>query len=317
MSWIPKRFRLLHLLVLAGWAVWLPGSAGAQSIRVMSFNLWHGGDAGKQPLDQTVAVIRAARADVVGLQETAGIAPDGQERPDNASILAQKLGWNYLDQGGRTGVLSRFPIVGTTPDKWGVELEMPSGQRFQLFNAHLAHAPYQPYQLLRIPYADAPFLATAEEAVRAAREARGEQVTRMLAEVKAARARAGAIFLTGDFNEPSHLDWTPAVFEAHLCPASVAWPSTRAVVEAGFVDGYRAVHPDPVADRGITWTPTTRADDPKDRHDRIDFVFAMGAKPITAEVLGESREAADLVVTPYPSDHRAVVVEFELPKAGD
>ena len=46
--------------------------ASAETLRVMTFNLWHGGDAGKQRLTQTLAVIRAAKADIVGLQETGG-----------------------------------------------------------------------------------------------------------------------------------------------------------------------------------------------------------------------------------------------------
>ena len=147
-----------------------------ETVRVMSFNLWHGGDAGKQPLERTVEVIKQSQADIVGLQETAGIAPEGEPRPDRAAEIAKRLGWNYVDQGERTGVISRFEIVGTTPRKWGVKLALPSGRQVYLFNVHFAHAPYQPYQLLDIPYENAPFLKTAEEAVAAAQAARGEQV---------------------------------------------------------------------------------------------------------------------------------------------
>jgi hypothetical protein len=71
--------------------------------------------------------------------------------------------------------MSRYKIVGQTPRKWGVQLELPSGRRVWVFNAHFSHAPYQPYQLLSIPYADAPFITTAEEAVSEARK--GELAT--------------------------------------------------------------------------------------------------------------------------------------------
>ena len=47
------------------------GQSAPEAVRVMSYNLWHGGDAGKKPLDQTVAVIQKSQADIVGLQETA------------------------------------------------------------------------------------------------------------------------------------------------------------------------------------------------------------------------------------------------------
>lgn len=282
-------------------------------VRVMSFNLWHGGDAGKQPLDRTVAVIQAAKADVVGLQETAGIAPQGGARPDNAAKIAERLGWHFLDQGGRTAIISRFKIAAATPRKWGAKLILPSGQHFYLFNAHLAPTPYQPYQLLRIPYLNAPFLKTEEEAIAAAKAARGAQVERMLAEVQAVATEGLPIFLTGDFNEPSHLDWTAAAAEAGHSPLKVEWPSSKSVVAAGFVDAYRTNHPDPLKHRGLTWTPTTQETDPKDHHDRIDFVYARGEglKVRSAAVVGEAPAHADIVVDRYPSDHRAVVAEVE------
>ncbi len=55
-------------------------SAESETVRVMSFNLWHGGDEGKQPLEQSAKVIREAKADIIGLQETAGHAPQGKPR---------------------------------------------------------------------------------------------------------------------------------------------------------------------------------------------------------------------------------------------
>jgi exodeoxyribonuclease-3 len=71
------------------------------------------------------------------------------------------------------------------------------------------------------------------------------------------------------------------------------------------------VHPDPVADPAFTWTPTTAADDPSDHHDRIDFVFARGETLTVADarIVGEAPETSGIVVTPWPSDHRAVVTE--------
>lgn len=312
-----RRIRLLALLAVA-WGTSLSTAVEgaeptAEIVRVMSFNLWQGGDAGKQPLDQTVVVIKKAGADIVGLQETAGYAQDDEPRPDRGAEIARRLGWHYLDQGERTGIISRFKIVAATPRKWGARLELPSGRQLYVFNAHLAASPYQPYQLLGIPYGDGAFLKTEREAVRAAQDARGGQVARMLDEVKAILPDGLPVFITGDFNEPSYLDWTPAAVKANLCPLAVQWPSTQAVEAAGFHDAYRRVHPDPTRQRGLTWTPTTTADDPQDRHDRIDFAFAGGAVKIrAAEVVGEAPEFADIVVTPYPSDHRAVVAEVEL-----
>jgi exodeoxyribonuclease-3 len=309
-----RRRDLLRLLssVLAAYGLHVDA---AESVRVMTFNLWVGGEAGKQPLSQTLKVIRAARADVVGLQETQGEKrKDAGTRPDNGCKLAEMLGWNYFDQGEGTAILSRFAIVTNTPRKWGVTLQLPSGRKAQMFNAHLMHAPYQPYQLLNIPYADAPFIKTAAEAVSEARKARGEQVERLLTELKPALTGGQPVFLTGDFNEPSHLDWTERAVAAGKCPFAVKYPSTLAVMSAGMRDAFRTVFPDEVSRPGWTWTPTTKPDDPKDRHDRIDFVFVGGpnVNVKSCEIVGEDRKFADIVVQPYPSDHRATVATVDL-----
>jgi endonuclease/exonuclease/phosphatase family metal-dependent hydrolase len=303
--------RLLFLGLLLGGV----DLSAADTLRVMSFNLWHGGDAGKQPLSQTMEVIRAARADLAGLQETGGFEQDkGAGRPDHGRKLAEMLGWHYFDQGERTGVLSRFPILTNTPRRWGVTVRLPSGREVRLFNAHLLHAPYQPYQLLNIPYANAPFIKTAAEAVSEARKARGGQVERLLAELTPALAAGQPVFLTGDFNEPSHQDWTPRAARAGRCPLAVEYPTTLAVTAAGLRDAFRVAHPDEVARPGHTWTPTTTPDDPKDRHDRIDFVFVGGGVTVKrCEIVGEDGKFADLLVRPYPSDHRAVVATVEIP----
>jgi endonuclease/exonuclease/phosphatase family metal-dependent hydrolase len=212
-------------------------------------------------------------------------------------------------------VISRFAFVTNTPGKWGVAVRLPSGREAWIFNAHLMHAPYQPYQLFKIPYANAPFIDTAQEAVREARQARGAQVERLVAELKPVLARGQPAFLTGDFNEPSHLDWTTRAVAAGRCPMVVEFPSTLAVVRAGMKDAFRMAFPDEAARPGWTWTPTTSPDDPKDRHDRIDFVFVAGTGLTVrlCEIVGESRPAADIVVAPYPSDHRSVVATIELP----
>ena len=140
---------------LAGILLAAPGSA--EELRVMTFNLWHGGDAGKQPLSQSAAVIRAAQADLVGFQEAGGFEKNGV-RPNNGRALAQLLGWHYFEQGASPGIASRFPIVSNTPGNHGITVRLPSGRPVRHFNVHLMHMPYQPYQLLNIPYGDAPFI---------------------------------------------------------------------------------------------------------------------------------------------------------------
>jgi exonuclease III len=285
------------------------GADKSETLRVLSFNIWVGGEAAKLPLEATIKVIQAANADLVGIQESHGEERNGKKH-DAARTIAQKLAWHYFDQeDGDCGIISRYKFVDHTPKKWGAAIVMPSGRRVWLFNVHFAASPYQPYQLLSIPYNDAPFIKTADEAISEARKTRDADVKALLDEIKQRCDDQATIFVVGDFNEPSGLDWTDAASRAGKCPLVVDWPTVRHIYNAGFVDAYRYVRPDPVKWPGFTWTPTTAEDDPKDRHDRIDFILLRGphARIEDAKIVGERRERADIVVVPYPSDHRAVV----------
>lgn len=305
-------------LVLAALAT----SAGADTtLRVMSFNVWGGGGNEGKPVDETVAVLRAANADIIGLQETrlegevctADDCPAAG--PSVGPALAEALGYFYHEQTDENvalwanGILSRYPITGTAPHDLGVSVDV-DGQVVWLFNVHLDDEPYQPYQLLGIEYGPAPFIQTAEEAVRYAAETRGPALT-LLAEALVAADGAAAVFVTGDFNEPSGHDWTEATVAAGQNPVAVAWPSTGGLEAAGFVDTYRAVHADPVAKPAYTWTPTYDEAATDDHPDRIDFVLgrAPGLQVTDAWIVGEDGPRSDMVVTPWPSDHRATLAE--------
>lgn len=296
----------------------LPGRADT-ALTVMSFNIWGGGTNEGKPIDETAAVIRAAGADIVGIQETRQEAPDCSEEtcpPASESIaaqLAQALGFHCYEQAKSNdalwanAILSRYPIGAATPNDLGVAIDV-EGRRVYAFNIHFTDFPYQPYQVLGIPYGDAPFLKTAAEAARAASAARGSGVALLVEDLKAA-AGADAAFVFGDFNEPSHHDWTAATAAAGRHPYAVDFPTARAVESQGFVDAYRAEHPDELARPGYTWEAIARPADVQVHHDRIDYVFARGANLVVeqARIFGEKTPEADVVVTPWPSDHRAVV----------
>ena len=101
----------------------------------------------------------------------------------------------------------------------------------------------------------------------------------------------------------------------------VAWPVSEALFNVGFRDSYRDVHPDPAKSPGITW-PAKRPKvaawagnpSPSDPRDRIDYVYAAGpSKTLASEIMGEKGGPdVSLSVTPWPSDHRAVVSTFEV-----
>ena len=282
------------------------------TLRVMTFNLWHGGDAGGQPMSQSVKVIQASKADIVGLQETRGFASEEQSRPNRGEAISKELGWNYYPQSGRRGILSRYPIDDSMKSEDGVYIELSSGFKLAFFNVHFPAAPYQPYQLLKIKYGEAPFVETESQAIEWANKSRGKQVDRVVRGLSQVLMSNTPAILTGDFNEPSFEDWTAQAVQAGKCPLAVRYPATAKVVEVGMRDVFRTVHKDEVASPGWTWTPTTKPNDPQDKHDRIDFVFASKHwQLINCQRVGEPGNA-DVVVSPWPSDHRAVVAELKL-----
>lgn len=303
----------------------LPATAET-ALRVMSFNVWGAGANEAKGIDETVAAIRAAGADVVGLQETrietAPCTPEscpasGESR---AAALAAALGWAHVhDQTAASpalwanAVISRHPITGVSPGDLGVKLDV-DGRAVWLFNIHLDDEPYQPYQILGIEYGPAPFIKTAAEAVKWATDTRSPALDLLFADMKAADG-AAAVFVTGDFNEPSFHDWTGAVVEAGVKPLAVEWPTTLRFFENGFVDAYRQIHTEPTAKPAYTWTPRYPEDASDDHPDRIDFVLVrgQGARVTDAAIVGEDGPRSDIVVMPWPSDHRAVVVAVVLP----
>jgi exodeoxyribonuclease-3 len=309
--------RLAVLLVLCA----LPSHA--ETLRVMSYNIWGGGANEGKGIDETVAAIRAAGADIVGLQETrlesdpctAEVCP--AVGVSVAPAIAAALGWYAYDQTAENGalwanaVISRYPIGAASPNDLGVPLDV-DGKTVWVFNIHHDDEPYQPYQLLGIEYGPAPYIKTEAEAVKFANETRGPAMELLFADMALAEG-AAAVFVTGDFNEPSLHDWTPEAVAAGQHPVAVRWPTTARLVEAGFLDAYRAVHPDPVAKPAYTWTPRYDETATDDHPDRIDFVFARGTglRVTGAAIVGEDGPRSDIKVMPWPSDHRAVVAAVE------
>ncbi|MBT6644060.1 MAG: prolyl oligopeptidase family serine peptidase [Planctomycetaceae bacterium] len=281
----------------------------ASSVRIMSYNIYRGGTQRGQPLSQTVKVIQEAKADIVGIQETRSSSGV------NTKKLAELLGWNYYVNPRNKVILTRYEIVEEKRD--GVKVKLPAGQEAYIFNLHLASNPYQPYQLLSIQpkwhkHKDTPFIKTEAEAIAGARKARGKEISALLSQIRNLPDKETPVFVVGDFNEPSHLDWTAAAADSGRHPIKVAYPNSLEMAKAGFADAWRTIHPDEMKKPGFTWSPMYKPDDPTTHHDRIDFVYFKGksVKVNDAKVIGESKENADIIVSPYPSDHRALVTTF-------
>lgn len=267
-------------------------------LRVMTFNIWYGATP-TDGLDVVIEAIEAADADVVGMQE-----PYARLRR-----IARALGFYVAP---RMHVISRYPILepGGSDGDWALILLGP-GRVAAIANEHLPCCPYTPYRIVNRGF-------DRQAALEQERRTRVRRIERHLAALAPLFEAGIPTFFTGDFNVPSYRDWTRRVVEARGLPYPVRWPVSLAMEAAGFVDSYRAVRPDPLADPGFTWTPGYPAPFiyPWDLFDRIDFVWAFGpAITLASDVVGESSANADIVVDPWPSDHRAVVSTFDVTPA--
>jgi endonuclease/exonuclease/phosphatase family metal-dependent hydrolase len=279
--------RVVALLVVALLAAAAPARAQSPAeVRVMTFNIWLGGDV--VDFGSVIKAIQGADADIVGLQEAEG----------NTRRIAQALGWPYWSD--RLHIVSRYPLIDPPVARGEYVLAQVSpGRVFALANVHLTSDPYGPY-LVRDGRSLSRVLAN-ERATRL------PEIRHTLRALRSALRRGIPTFMTGDFNTPSHLDWTAAT--GHRYP--VAWPVTEAVACAGFRDTYRVVHPDPVATPGITWTfgypfPRIAKDEVVDRIDLIQA--SAGVQVLDSGIVGPpGTRDVTVPVDPYPSDHRAVV----------
>ena len=289
------------------------GAATPVTVKVMTMNIFYGGDewnldngqwcvdpAGcPETISHVVAAIEAADPDIIGFQE--GTA--------NECVIADRLGWHCEP---RLQLISRFPLL-DPPGANGVYAlaEVVEGRFVAIANVHLPSDPYGPYWVR-----DGEPRAAVLELERTTRL---PAIQRQL-DVLPGLADAGIpVFLTGDFNSPSHLDWTPAVDAVREeVRYPVRWPVSAALADAGFRDSYREIHPDPVAVPGFTWTPPgTLESVPDEVNDRIDWVLVQGpAETLATSLVGEAGGPdVDIERDPYPTDHRAVVSTFRVEAA--
>ncbi|WP_406311216.1 HAD-IA family hydrolase [Streptomyces sp. NBC_00114] len=268
-------------------------------LRVMSWNLWHGGTKVEDHRAKQLKVILDSEADVVGLQETAGTA---------ARELAEALGWHHHQAGENLGIISRHPVTARLGDPdvgfygaAGARIRIGRSYEVDVWTAHLHYTPYGPYEAAFDGLGPAELIA--HEGVRLA------QMRETLGWIAESADAATPVILTGDFNCPSHLD-----------RPDVDWPVTRAAETAGLRDSYREAHRDPVREPGHTWSPIhLRHENDVTRpepQDRIDYVLhnGRGLEVVDSRtvVTGVPRAWPDIAHNDWPSDHAAVLTTFAL-----
>ena len=263
-------------------------------LKIMTFNIHKGGEL--FTVEEIAKGISLANADIAGIQEPYQSLPK----------LAKELGYYYSKS---AGILSRFPIVNKDEEDF-VYVEVTRGKAVAVSNVHLPAAPYMPYLLRDKEFSVSQVYQYEKTGARMKTlESRFESLPKIA-------SKGMPVFLIGDFNSPSHLDWTDAAKANHY-GFVVKWPISLKLEQLGFHDSYREIHPNPVEKPAYTWNSGYPGEknriEPNEKHDRIDFVYHSGPSKVKdSKIVGEPGPYSELRMIPWPSDHRAVVSTFEV-----
>jgi exodeoxyribonuclease-3 len=245
------------------------------TLRLLTYNIRYGG-AGRETA--LAAVIRACEPDVVVLQEAT--------RPAVVETVARTAGMESwaARPGNSLGFMSRVPVAGHA---W----HQPRGSRHAFLEIVVSGG-------LRIFGVHLSAVHAAWTEARRVRELRA-----LLAAI--AREQGGFDVLAGDFNTlaPGELldvrqlpvRLRPFVW---LSGGAIRWRTIQQVLDASYVDAFRALHP---GEAGLTF-PTSNP------HVRLDYVF------LPASHLARLRSCAVVTADPAPraSDHFPLLAELEV-----
>ncbi|MEA1897358.1 MAG: LamG-like jellyroll fold domain-containing protein [Bacteroidota bacterium] len=263
-------------------------------LKMMVWNIWHGGreHGNEVGVQRVIDVIREADPDVIAMIETYGSGP----------IIADALGYNFYLRSSNLSILSRYPF-GEAIDIFkafncgGIHIIIEEGKEVAIVNTWLNYLPGFSDEM-RIDNLPADVIYENEG------ETRYAEIMEIMDELQNAmrKSKNVPIILAGDFNSPSHLDFTKNLVEMHW-GYQIEWPVTVEIEANGFFDSFREIYPDPQLDYGGT-QPSSIFDT---FHYRIDYIFYKGKnlKPVSSEVISEHH-------IKFPSDHNAVITTFEI-----
>jgi hypothetical protein len=227
-----------------------------------------------------------------------------QETYGSGAHIAAGLGFHYYLRSSNLSVLSRYPIREThelyDPFRLGgATLELSEDQRLHLFSLWIHYLPDYGGRMKDVDTEVSAELLLAEEMKTRGREI--DEILELLAPLLR-QSDTVPVIVAGDFNSPSHLDWTESTRSRHR-DLVVQWPVSGAMARAGFTDAFRHLHADALSDPGYTWSPRFE----QAWKDRIDYVYLHGARltPVAARVHDEQSPR-------WPSDHAAVVVDVTI-----
>lgn len=264
-----------------------------KSFKVMTWNLWDGGQHdGKYIGIQRISdIIEAEDPDIISLQE-----------PGQAAVaIADALGYNMYNRSSNLSVLSRFPITKSYnlfyPDKVGcLELELDDEKKIIVCPVQLSEKPYLSHYLQSE-------IAQADSVLLWEHQTRGKEARFILSELSSLifNADKKPVFISGDFNSGSHLDWTETN-KINNNNLSIAYPTSTRFANKGFIDSYRHLHPDETSHFGYTVSP--RFDSIMKNRTSFNYYKGDMITPVESYVIDKHPNG-------FPSDQAALITVYE------
>ncbi|CAD5225325.1 unnamed protein product [Bursaphelenchus okinawaensis] len=292
-------------------------------LRFMSFNLWFTGHMVSNGLEKVAKHIKRVDPDIVVLQEIQTV----YELDELMDLLGPGWygsfrGWSrYADD----AIVSKHPFNFTNSFQlqagFGIEITPANISKIRVVGLHLDwHSMGN--------YATSNKLVTKMEQIMAGESTppifnRVDQIKELLAHETFkkwdAESETVPIFVAGDFNSASHLDWMENRKEEHGGWV-VEWPTTKMLMNAGFLDSYREKHPDPIKKPGHSWSIIQKNEFEwnftiPEPQDRIDFIFFKSNYVAVKDSYLYGGDEPQKIwpnyqENDYPSDHYAMVTDF-------
>lgn len=318
-------------------------------ITFFQLNLWHECDKAPEAFNSLVDHVAELQPDIASFCELyRGGNDSGAVLPRLVGELAARGLRYHSTTGNGRGVISKFPVV--DPEEFDDSVfkvrVMAYGRDIVVYSAHLNYRYYASY--LPRGYCDgdddnwekisSPATDTERIINRAVMSGRVDVTLKIIEDAEIEASRGRAVILAGDFNEPSHLDWTEAtdsLWDHNGCV--IEWPVSSLLSQKGFTDCFREKYPDPVNNPGftfpaghpaipveeLTWVPDA------DERERIDFIYCKrdsGLNMVDIKIVGPDStvkrgvKTADpdrgMIITPiggnWPSDHKGLIAIFRL-----
>ncbi|MEG1728307.1 MAG: endonuclease/exonuclease/phosphatase family protein [Bacteroidaceae bacterium] len=330
--------------------LWTVGTAWGKSNKeftVLQWNIWQEGTSVKGGYEAIVNELERLQPDFVTFSEVRNYKQTNFIARLISSLKARGLSY-YGFYSYDTGLLSKHPLTDSTavyPEKndHGSIYRLTSeihGRKIAVYTAHLDYLNDAYYEVRGYDgnsWKEIPIPTRVDEVLRRnALSFRDEEMNTFLLAARQDTKEGTIVVLGGDFNEPSHLDWTEETKNVRDHHGFVIpWPQTLALEEEGFIDAYRKLYPNPLTHPGITfptdnehvtverltWAPLA------DERDRIDYIFykGKGIEVKSCAIFGPEGTIAygqrkpnthsDRFLKPlgvWPTDHKGLFCTFRL-----